>query len=126
MSSSPRALRAAFALALGGAGMAASLLLGPRPAAGAEDDGLALPSAFVDGRLVVPRGLPSPWVPPSNPMTPEKIALGRRLFVEKSLSRDKTKSCLSCHDPAHALTDGRPTALGVRDQVGRASCRERV
>ncbi len=28
-----------------------------------------------DGELVVPRGLPAPWVPPSNPITEEKLAV---------------------------------------------------
>ena len=104
------------ALALGAIGGA--VLVRTVLADSAAEDGPVLPSAFVDGRLVVPQGLPSPWVPPSNPITAEKIALGRKLFVEKALSRDGTKSCMSCHDPAKALTDGRATAIGVREQVG--------
>ena len=90
---------------------AAALAAEPDPAA-------RLPSAWKDGALAVPKGLPAPWVPPSNPVTPEKVALGKRLFFEKQMSRDGTKSCAHCHDPALALTDGRATALGVRDQVG--------
>jgi cytochrome c peroxidase len=51
-------------------------------------------------------------------MTPEKVALGRRLFFDKSLSRDRSKSCAVCHVPGSCFTDERATALGVRDQVG--------
>ena len=66
----------------------------------------------------MPRGLPAPWVPPSNPITEEKLALGRRLFFEPAMSRDRTKSCAHCHLPELAFTDGLATAVGVRGQVG--------
>jgi cytochrome c peroxidase len=98
----------ATALGLGGAIASAS---DPEPSA-------SLPSAWKDGRLRVPKGLPAPWIPATNPMTPEKVALGRRLFFEKSLSRDRSKSCSNCHVPGACFTDERATALGVRDQVG--------
>ncbi len=77
-----------------------------------------IPSAWKDGALVVPRGLPTPIVPACNPVTAEKIALGKRLFFDPALSSDRSRSCAHCHMPGRALTDGRPTALGVRDQVG--------
>lgn len=57
-------------------------------------------------------------VPPGNPLTPEKVALGRRLFFDKRLSRDETISCASCHDPALAFADGSPRAKGIRGQMG--------
>ena len=57
-------------------------------------------------------------VPDDNPLTPEKIALGRRLFSDRVLSRDGTRSCASCHDPDRAFTDGRPVAIGVRGRRG--------
>ena len=49
----------------------------------------------------------------ANPITPEKIALGERLFSEKRLSLDGSKSCASCHDPSLAFTDGAPLGRGV-------------
>lgn len=76
------------------------------------------PLAFAKGRLVVPLGLPAPWVPPSNPMSEAKVELGGRLFLDRRLSRDGTKGCVDCHDPDKGFADGRPTALGVRGQVG--------
>ena len=60
-------------------------------------------------------------VPEDNPLTPERIALGRRLFSDRVLSRDGTRSCASCHDPRRAFTDGRAVAIGVRGQRGTRS-----
>jgi cytochrome c peroxidase len=52
-----------------------------------------------------------PLSPPDNPATPEKAALGKRLFFDTLLSGDGTRACASCHDPARAFTDGRAHAL---------------
>lgn len=38
--------------------------------------------------------------PADDPVTAEKVDLGRRLFHDTALSRDRTLSCVSCHDPA--------------------------
>ncbi len=40
------------------------------------------------------------------------VALGRDLFQDVRLSGAGKASCASCHDPAHAFTDGRKTAIG--------------
>ena len=57
--------------------------------------------------------------PPDNPTTPEKVALGRALFHDPSLSRDGTVSCASCHEvSAKGGADGLPTARGIKGQVG--------
>ena len=52
-------------------------------------------------------------VPSDNRLTPAKIALGRRLFFDRRLSRDGTFSCASCHEPERAFTDGRAVAQGI-------------
>ena len=52
-------------------------------------------------------------VPADNPMTPEKVALGRQLFFDERLSADGSKSCYSCHVCEHGLTDGLPKAIGA-------------
>src|ERR1051326_7687405 len=57
-------------------------------------------------------------VPESNPLTSAKIALGRRLFFDKRLSRDGTMACASCHDPKLAFSDGRKLARGVGGAKG--------
>jgi cytochrome c peroxidase len=55
-----------------------------------------------------PRGLtamPIP-VPPNNPMTTARIALGKQLFFDQRLSRTKKMSCETCHVPEKGWTDG--------------------
>jgi cytochrome c peroxidase len=47
-----------------------------------------------------------------NPMTPTKIALGKKLFFDPILSRDKTISCASCHNLEEGGDDNIPTAIG--------------
>ncbi|MEN6587847.1 MAG: cytochrome c peroxidase [Sulfuricella sp.] len=57
--------------------------------------------------------------PADNPTTPEKVALGKRLFFDPALSRDGKLSCASCHDMQRgAGNDGRRTAQGVDGQIG--------
>jgi cytochrome c peroxidase len=58
--------------------------------------------------LAIPLGLDLNLpVPEHNPLTVEKIELGRRLFHDRRLSRDGSISCASCHDPKRAFSDGR-------------------
>jgi len=38
--------------------------------------------------------------PKDNPYTPEKAALGKMLFFDTRLSRDKNLNCASCHNPS--------------------------
>ncbi len=60
----------------------------------------------------LPAGFPLPPVPPSNPMSDEKVELGRHLFYDTRLSDNQTQSCASCHEQRLAFTDGRATGLG--------------
>jgi cytochrome c peroxidase len=60
-------------------------------------------------------------IPEDNPLTPEKIALGRKLFFDRRLSRDLSISCATCHVPKRAFTDGRPVAVGVFGRKGTRS-----
>jgi cytochrome c peroxidase len=62
--------------------------------------------------------LPLP-VPDDNPMTAEKIALGKQLFFDPILSADSTISCGSCHLPEKAFTDGRTISVGIKGRVGK-------
>ncbi|MEI6948025.1 cytochrome c peroxidase [Paraflavisolibacter sp. H34] len=45
--------------------------------------------------------------------TADKIALGRALFYDNSLSADGKRSCVTCHQPQKAFTDGLPTSMSV-------------
>ena len=70
--------------------------------------------------LVIPLGLDLYMpIPEANPLTVEKIDLGRRLFNDRRLSRDGTTACASCHDPARAFSVDRAVASGVFGRVGR-------
>jgi cytochrome c peroxidase len=72
----------------------------------------AAPSAseFFADRL--PRWFPVPKVPADNPITEEKVELGRHLFFEPMLSGNSTISCASCHQQSLAFTDGLAHAIG--------------
>lgn len=64
----------------------------------------------------VPKGLGTPpVVPDDNPMTQAKVELGHRLFMDKRLSTDGSRSCYSCHLNEHGNADGRATAIGPGD-----------
>ena len=60
----------------------------------------------------LPRGFPVPRVPPDNPMSEAKVALGRRLFYDRRLSLNGRQACADCHRPERAFTDGEPHATG--------------
>ena len=60
-------------------------------------------------------------VPQDNPMTKDKIELGRFLFFDKRLSANNTIACASCHIPALAFTDGQPVSTGIHNQQGGRS-----
>jgi cytochrome c peroxidase len=82
-----------------------------------------LPITFAaagDKRLEIPLGLDSFLpVPELNPLTSEKVAMGRDLFSDQRLSRDGSISCASCHDPKRAFTDGKPVAEGASGHRGQ-------
>jgi cytochrome c peroxidase len=61
--------------------------------------------------------LPPPAVPADNPMTFEKVILGRWLFYDSRLSINGTMSCASCHLQALAFTDGRARAVGATGEI---------
>jgi cytochrome c peroxidase len=85
----------------------------PIPAAGP----LANPKSLK--QIGVPIEATNAAVPADNPQTPEKIALGEKLFFDGRLSVDGTVACSTCHDPALAFTDGRPVSIGVKGRVGQ-------
>lgn len=71
--------------------------------------------------LKPPQGLPAMKIPKDNPLTVEKIELGKQLFFDKRLSRDNTVSCASCHDPAKGWSNGEPFAAGFQGKRGGRS-----
>ena len=45
--------------------------------------------------------------------TPNRVALGKKLFFNPVLSGDASRTCASCHQPERAFTDGEPTSLAI-------------
>ncbi len=60
-------------------------------------------------------------VPDSNPLTRQKIDLGRQLFSDTRLSRTEKVSCATCHDRKRAFTDGKRVSDGVFGRQGTRS-----
>src|SRR5262245_53902812 len=57
------------------------------------------PDGSVLGAFVwdLPTSWPRPPVPSDNPMSAEKVELGRHLFYDTRLSKNETFSCATCH-----------------------------
>lgn len=68
----------------------------------------------------VPKGLDAKSLvtPANNPLTPEKVELGRILYFDPRLSADGTVSCATCHDPKKGWTDQEVVSEGIRQQKG--------
>ena len=66
----------------------------------------------------IPRGLAKIPTPEDNPLTNERVALGKRLFFDKRLSVDRSISCASCHDPKKGWSNGQQFAAGVGGALG--------
>ena len=48
-------------------------------------------------------------------LTAERVELGRWLFFDTRLSRDATRSCGICHEPAKAFSDGLVRSIGIEN-----------
>lgn len=67
-----------------------------------------------------PLGLPALPVPADNPLTPEKITLGRKLFFDRRLSLNHTLSCAMCHIPEQGFANNElSTAVGFEGRSVR-------
>ena len=51
--------------------------------------------------------------PPDNPITADKIALGKLLFWDPILSGNRDVACATCHHPLNAYADDRDLSIGV-------------
>jgi cytochrome c peroxidase len=71
--------------------------------------------------LKIPAGLPKMRIPNDNPLTAEKVELGKQLYFDKRLSQDNTVSCASCHDPAKGWSNAESFATGFQGQKGGRS-----
>lgn len=62
-----------------------------------------------------PQKIPSPQ---DNPITKEKITLGKKLFFDPILSRANNIACMSCHDPVKGWSDADEVAIGDQGRKG--------
>jgi cytochrome c peroxidase len=81
------------------------------------------PGASAEPKTIRQAGFPAELyqlvVPPDNPQTPAKVALGKALFFDSRLSVDNTVSCANCHDPDKGFTDQLRTSMGVHAKFGQ-------
>src|SRR5438067_12984065 len=82
---------------------------------GATLAGLACLAAALEERL--PPGVSAVLyelaVPPAAAPTPDRVALGDKLFNDKRLSVNDRVSCATCHDPARGFVDHKTEPDGV-------------
>jgi cytochrome c peroxidase len=65
-----------------------------------------------------PLGLPKVPIPADNPLTPEKIQLGDKLFNDTRFSATGKVSCATCHAKEKGFTDGLPVSEGIEQFKG--------
>ena len=65
----------------------------------------------------LPPGFDPVPIPAHAPLTAARVALGKQLFFDPLLSRDRSVSCASCHLPELAFTDGKPVSEGVMQRT---------
>ena len=67
-----------------------------------------------------PLGLPAVPQPVDNPLSADKVALGRKLFFDRRLSLNDTISCAMCHVPEQGFTSNElATAVGLEGRSVR-------
>lgn len=85
---------------------------------------IAIPASIAssqDYQLKIPRGLKTMRIPGNNPLSAEKIELGKQLYFDPRLSVDDTISCASCHEPSKGWSNGERFATGFKGQKGGRS-----
>ena len=93
-------------------------------AASAEYQQQALAKLMPDGDVGKPPAAFDPviwkaFVPEDNAMTPQRVALGRKLYFDKRLSDDGSVSCATCHDVTRGFTDQQAVSEGIGGQFGK-------
>ena len=108
---------------LGGGSMTATATEGRAPQDTGKAPPIPKPGSLAEPRSLQQVGLPAELtraaIPAENPQTPEKIALGEKLFFDGRLSADGSVACATCHDPARAFTEGRPVSIGIHGRAGQ-------
>ena len=91
----------------------------PAPAASAA------PAAAVTGPVTIDPAalnafgvLPAKMESKDNPLTPDKIELGKRLYFDARISANQDVSCNTCHDLTRYGVDALKVSLGHKKQTG--------
>jgi len=75
----------------------------------------AVASEIPEGMGIMPSVVP---VPANNPMNPEKVELGKKLYFEPAISKSGHFSCNSCHNLATWGVDNQKFSIGHQWQRG--------
>jgi cytochrome c peroxidase len=89
--------------------LAAMVMIQSSALAGAQPEGIP------DGMGVLPTAVP---VPADNPMSQNKIELGKKLYFEPALSKSGNFSCNSCHNLGTWGVDNQQFSIGHKWQRG--------
>ncbi len=90
------------------------------PRAGASTAAAYVAKATIDPERLQSFGaLPKATPTEANPITDAKTRLGRLLFWDPLLSRNRDIACVTCHNLASYGVDGRRLAVGSSQQVGQ-------
>ena len=81
------------------------------------DDRKKLPDTSYQWPIIA--GFPKPSVPVNNPMTEDKVRLGRILFYDQNLSFNQQQSCASCHHQAFAFGENIARSTGSTGEEHR-------
>lgn len=91
-----------------------SALAQPKPAAAEPPK----PAPFDKKLLMAFKPLPAQFEATENPLTEEKVTLGRMLYFEPRLSKNHDVSCNTCHALDKFGVDGLPFSKGHKGQLG--------
>ena len=84
--------------------------------------GVRIAAAGNEVELKPPTGISSDiwsyFIPRDNPLTADKVELGRQLFFDARLSANGAVSCSTCHDPRLGFADGKKLAVGIDGRLG--------
>lgn len=96
------------------AGLLVGVALAADPPPPVPNDTLPNPLALD----TVPLGLSKRTVPADNPLTADRVALGRKLFFDPILSANKTVACATCHRPELGFAGLGGRAKGIHGKEG--------
>ena len=112
-------------IANGGLGVAAEPATAPHGAMSMQEQQQRLDQLITRVTLPPPGIDPVAWATiylvAGNELSPERIALGRKLYFDTRLSKDGTLACATCHDVSRGFTDHRSVSEGIGDHLGKRS-----